>query len=229
MGSNGIGNIPNSLRDYHRGGGNHHHHFFFISPLCPFHHSILHPKNHSPLCNFSTCYSASPNPHLNFPCTHRHEEFDASKLIEDETKELEIEQDDEPIFVLTDEWKDLFAKSEAKRRLGQELEEEFPQAAINISRVLGSLDQFGFSSDHLGDGLQFITTTLTLGVGRGFELVDWTRMDSGFAVGSSGSTEALDAGGFGLAGNVSFAGKMAGIHGGRRWCTFGLEDESGRR
>lgn len=28
------------------------------------------------------------------------------------------EDDDEPIFVLTDEWREFFAKSEAKRKLG---------------------------------------------------------------------------------------------------------------
>lgn len=31
---------------------------------------------------------------------------------------LEEEDDDDPIFVLTDEWKEFFAKSEAKRKLG---------------------------------------------------------------------------------------------------------------
>lgn len=31
---------------------------------------------------------------------------------------LEEEDDDDPVFVLTDEWKEFFAKSEAKRKLG---------------------------------------------------------------------------------------------------------------
>lgn len=31
----------------------------------------------------------------------------------------EDDDDDEPIFVLTDEWREFFAKSEAKRKLGQ--------------------------------------------------------------------------------------------------------------
>ncbi|GER31402.1 threonine--tRNA ligase [Striga asiatica] len=196
MDSNGSGNIPTSLRDY--GGGNHHHHFFFISPLCPFHHSILHPQNHWPLCNFSTCYPASPNPHLNFLCTHRHEE---SKLIEDETKELEIEQDDEPIFVLTDEWKDLFAKSEAKRRLetvyeGQELEEELPQAAIDISRVVGSLYQLGLSPHHPGDEASLshwkMSDTLRDGERGGFGSSHGRDRYSGAEVGAD--DEALSAG-----------------------------------
>lgn len=30
----------------------------------------------------------------------------------------EDDDDDEPIFVLTDEWREFFAKSEAKRKLG---------------------------------------------------------------------------------------------------------------
>lgn len=33
--------------------------------------------------------------------------------------EEEEEEDDDPVFVLTDEWKEFFAKSEAKRRLGR--------------------------------------------------------------------------------------------------------------
>lgn len=33
-------------------------------------------------------------------------------------QEEEEEDDDDPVFVLTDEWREFFAKSEAKRRLG---------------------------------------------------------------------------------------------------------------
>ena len=33
-------------------------------------------------------------------------------------EEEEEEEEDEPVFVLTDEWRDFFAKSEAKRKLG---------------------------------------------------------------------------------------------------------------
>ena len=39
-------------------------------------------------------------------------------LQEQEDYVLEEEEEDEPIFVLTDEWRDFFAKSEAKRKLG---------------------------------------------------------------------------------------------------------------
>ncbi|KAL6511104.1 hypothetical protein OROGR_022228 [Orobanche gracilis] len=36
-------------------------------------------------------------------------------MIHDETEKQEVEEEEEPIFVLTDEWRDFFAKSEAKR------------------------------------------------------------------------------------------------------------------
>lgn len=29
-----------------------------------------------------------------------------------------VEEDDEPVFVMTDEWREFFAKSEARRKLG---------------------------------------------------------------------------------------------------------------
>lgn len=41
-----------------------------------------------------------------------------ARTFEDEIEKLEDEEEGDPIFVLTDEWRDLFAKSEAKRRLG---------------------------------------------------------------------------------------------------------------
>lgn len=40
-------------------------------------------------------------------------------MMQDEDQDLEDEED-EPMFVLTDEWRDFFAKSEAKRRLGDD-------------------------------------------------------------------------------------------------------------
>jgi hypothetical protein len=39
-------------------------------------------------------------------------------LQEQAHEELEEEDDDDPVFVLTDEWREFFAKSEAKRKLG---------------------------------------------------------------------------------------------------------------
>lgn len=38
-----------------------------------------------------------------------------NEVIEEEEFE---DDDDDPVFVLTDEWRDFFAKSEAKRKLG---------------------------------------------------------------------------------------------------------------
>jgi len=41
--------------------------------------------------------------------------------ISQEREHIELdgdEDDDEPVFVLTDEWREFFAKSEAKRKLG---------------------------------------------------------------------------------------------------------------
>lgn len=40
-------------------------------------------------------------------------------LQEQEHEGLEEEDDDEPVFVLTDEWREFFAKSEAKRKLAK--------------------------------------------------------------------------------------------------------------
>lgn len=41
-----------------------------------------------------------------------------TRMIEDDIELLEDEEDEDPVFVLTDEWREFFAKSEAKRRLG---------------------------------------------------------------------------------------------------------------
>lgn len=45
------------------------------------------------------------------------EEEEHQQLYEEEEEEEDEEQD--PVFVLTDEWRDFFAKSEAKRRLAK--------------------------------------------------------------------------------------------------------------
>ncbi|KAH6759731.1 hypothetical protein C2S52_009864 [Perilla frutescens var. hirtella] len=45
-----------------------------------------------------------------------------ARMVEDEIEKREDEEDEEegdPMFVLTDEWRDFFAKSEAKRRLAK--------------------------------------------------------------------------------------------------------------
>lgn len=40
------------------------------------------------------------------------------RLMQDEVVNFDDEEEADPVFVLTDEWRDFFAKSEAKRRLG---------------------------------------------------------------------------------------------------------------
>ena len=47
-----------------------------------------------------------------------------ARIIDNEIENLEDENEEEeedPIFVLTDEWREFFAKSEAKRKLGLSL------------------------------------------------------------------------------------------------------------
>ncbi|KAK6163718.1 hypothetical protein DH2020_000582 [Rehmannia glutinosa] len=121
LGSNSGGKIPTSFHHHHHGGS--HHHFFYVSPNCPLHRSILQPNNHSPSCSFSTSYpspqnpqplaSIPPDPHFSFV-------GDDAKMMQDGTEKLEVEkEEEEPIFVLTDEWREFFAKSEAKRRLAK--------------------------------------------------------------------------------------------------------------
>ncbi|KAL8496172.1 hypothetical protein ACS0TY_020041 [Phlomoides rotata] len=114
---------------YHgHGGARHHHHIFYASPHCPLHRSILQPNNHSPSCSFSTTYpypqnqepvaSIPTDPQLSSLHNHPNQTFDDSQMIEEEIEKLEDEEEEDPVFVLTDEWREFFAKSEAKRRLG---------------------------------------------------------------------------------------------------------------
>ncbi|KAI3450826.1 hypothetical protein Pfo_007491 [Paulownia fortunei] len=130
MDSNSGGKIPSSVHPiHHHHHRHHHHHFFYVSSYCPLHRSLLQPKNHSPSCSFSTSYlspqnpepvaSIPPDPHLSFLDTQPNETFDDAPMMQDEIEKLEVEEEEEPIFVLTDEWRDFFAKSEAKRRLAK--------------------------------------------------------------------------------------------------------------
>lgn len=40
-------------------------------------------------------------------------------MMQEGTEEVAEEDEEEPVFVLTDEWREFFAKSEAKRRLAK--------------------------------------------------------------------------------------------------------------
>ncbi|WCJ37962.1 hypothetical protein M5689_019050 [Euphorbia peplus] len=86
--------------------------------LCHHHHCCRHHHHHHYNWH-NLCPRISP--HLNFD-----RETPASvSLVEEEPKQNEFdnedEQEDDPIFVLTDEWRDYFAKSEAKRKLEKQL------------------------------------------------------------------------------------------------------------
>ncbi|XP_021720115.1 polycomb group protein Pc-like [Chenopodium quinoa] len=133
-----------SLHHHH-----HHHHFIIIKPCSlssPHPHHHHHHHHVLPQCNLilqnpnsKICpnlinpppqipQSALPlpsqtNPNLGFsgfepPHTSQHTlYFQDAGLGEVE----EIEDDEDPIFVMTDEWREFFAKSEAKRREAKKL------------------------------------------------------------------------------------------------------------
>lgn len=71
--------------------------------------------------------------------------------ISQEQEHIELdgdEEDDEPIFVLTDEWREFFAKSEAKRKLGNSRHTYFIHTTYSHVMLLFVLNcNFLFSSD----------------------------------------------------------------------------------
>ncbi|XP_068323943.1 uncharacterized protein [Pyrus communis] len=113
----------------------HHHHHHHPLFLCPLHHRHRHQVHHFHhlRTNFASfpqnpeppAAAATPFPtHLNSEPSELKEEYydDPTAQTLPEYGEiddggLEEEEDDEPVFVLTDEWKEFFAKSEAKRKL----------------------------------------------------------------------------------------------------------------
>ncbi|XP_021273886.1 SKI/DACH domain-containing protein 1-like isoform X1 [Herrania umbratica] len=114
----------------------HHHHDHHLTILCPHQHhhhrTILCPLHHHHHHHLITCHShvspaLAPLPLQNYlnsgSKTVQNEAHDSGTLVlqEQECEGLEEgeveEEDEEPIFVLTDEWREFFAKSEAKRKL----------------------------------------------------------------------------------------------------------------
>lgn len=104
----------------------HHHHHFQILHNCPLHSYMLQRNKHVPTCPLFTPPPLPQNPEQNTPAAlllddlnmHISEpnfSFTDSRMMQNEGQDLEDEEE-EPIFVLTDEWRDFFAKSEAKRR-----------------------------------------------------------------------------------------------------------------
>ncbi|XP_059289973.1 uncharacterized protein LOC132043512 [Lycium ferocissimum] len=104
----------------------HHHHHFQILHNCPLHSYMLQCNNHVPTCPLFSPSPVPQNPEqhitpvllpddLNIHISEPNDNFTDSRMKQDEDLDLEDEEE-EPIFVLTDEWRDFFAKSEAKRR-----------------------------------------------------------------------------------------------------------------
>ncbi|KAL3531077.1 hypothetical protein ACH5RR_010399 [Cinchona calisaya] len=112
----------------------HHHH----SPTCPsFASSHLQPRNPETIASVPIPF---PNPFNLQPIEPKESDFnninttpgvmnkEYEELEEEEQQHMEEEDEEEeedPVFVLTDEWREFFAKSEAKRRLAKK------QAKIN--------------------------------------------------------------------------------------------------
>ncbi|XP_020206404.1 uncharacterized protein LOC109791513 [Cajanus cajan] len=87
---------------------------------CPLHNPHFHANNFPrpyliPLPHFA------PLPLQTHPNSHFHEQpISSDAQISQELEHIDLdgeEEDDEPVFVLTDEWREFFAKSEAKRKL----------------------------------------------------------------------------------------------------------------
>ncbi|KAL6967977.1 hypothetical protein U1Q18_033781 [Sarracenia purpurea var. burkii] len=93
----------------------HHHHHLHFSLHCPLHSHLLQPKNHRYTCPNSLLL---PN-RSNFPVFGETYPSDPLLMQEANKGAEEKEDEEEPVFVLTDEWKEFFAESEAKRRLAK--------------------------------------------------------------------------------------------------------------
>ncbi|XP_019462812.1 PREDICTED: histidine-rich glycoprotein-like [Lupinus angustifolius] len=95
----------------------HHHQHHRHCPHCPLHH-----RHHSH-GNFQSHLLHNPLPLPTNPISgvvHHHHHHQPNTQISEELEHIELddeELDDEPVFVLTDEWREFFAKSEAKRKL----------------------------------------------------------------------------------------------------------------
>ncbi|CAN4101333.1 unnamed protein product [Withania somnifera] len=108
----------------------HHHHHFQILHNCPLHSYMLQQGWSQRNSHVTTCPLFAPSPlpqnpehstpnllpeDLNLQLSEPNVSFTNSRMTQNEGRDLE-DEDEEPIFVLTDEWRDFFAKSEARRR-----------------------------------------------------------------------------------------------------------------
>ncbi|KAJ7008863.1 E3 SUMO-protein ligase CBX4-like [Populus alba x Populus x berolinensis] len=106
----------------------HHHHNPHL--LCSHHHQSSCPLHVSP--RFALQAAQHPRPTLSYPLVKdlnldstasKETSAPVAQVLQEpecdvlEEEEEEEDDDDDPIFVLTDEWRELFAKSEARRKL----------------------------------------------------------------------------------------------------------------
>ncbi|KAF7825845.1 SKI/DACH domain-containing protein 1-like [Senna tora] len=116
----------------------HHHHYRHHHHLHHHHHRVFSPcclHNHHFRCHRQGFHNVTPHLPQNSEsfapvpignnsnaeaAEYNEPESSAAHISQDlERLDLDEEEDDEPIFVLTDEWRDFFAKSEARRQLGE--------------------------------------------------------------------------------------------------------------
>ncbi|XP_058196618.1 uncharacterized protein LOC131312699 [Rhododendron vialii] len=96
----------------------HHHYHLHFSPHCPLHSRLLQPNIHLHPCP-SSLPSLNQSKSLVPECAETYPS-DALMIQDQEGNEEAFEEvDEDPVFILTDEWREFFAKSEAKRRLAK--------------------------------------------------------------------------------------------------------------
>ncbi|XP_017238956.1 uncharacterized protein LOC108211781 [Daucus carota subsp. sativus] len=98
----------------------HHHHHHPLLPHCPIHCSQLSKLNPNiahflPFSPLNFCKDSNFKVSDGLQAANE----DTQLILEGDGKGLEAEDEVEYAFVLTDEWKEFFAKSEAKRRLAK--------------------------------------------------------------------------------------------------------------
>ncbi|XP_061341118.1 uncharacterized protein LOC133287503 [Gastrolobium bilobum] len=97
-------------------------------PHCPLHNPHFHSKSFQQLHYFTplpqNSHLFNPLPLRNHPNSgpveYNNQSMTSDAIISQELEHVELdgeEEDDEPVFVLTDEWREFFAKSEARRKL----------------------------------------------------------------------------------------------------------------
>ncbi|CAO2824463.1 unnamed protein product [Amaranthus hypochondriacus] len=117
---------PTPLSPHHH----HHHHHHHLHHQHHHHHHLHHHHYHHVQCqcavpeqNYHSHYPNSislplhTNPNLGVSGSEvSHTLPDTQNFIDDGLEEYEELEDEDPIYVMTDEWREFFAKSEAKRR-----------------------------------------------------------------------------------------------------------------